>query len=204
MNDAASASGMDAYVLAKTSKESWLQKEITALDPSYIFPPAKENMGEHNLAVLVEGSFKSAFANAPEKQTGKTANAAQKNALVSEVHISSGVQKSAVFVAGSSKITSGALIDREGGQPVAVFVRNVFDFLNGSEDFCYMRSKGLSLNVLNKINPVSAAIAKIFNQYILPLLAAVAGLIGRHMRNRRKKAIQKRYAHAGNAQEAVQ
>lgn len=204
LNDAASASGMEAHVLAKTSKESWLQKEITALDPSYIFPPAKENMGEHNLVVLVEGSFKSAFANAPEKQTAKTANAAQKNTLVSEAHLSSGIQKSAVFVAGSSKITSGALIDREGGQPVAVFVRNVFDFFNGSEDFCYMRSKGLSLNVLDKVEPVSAAVAKIFNQYILPLLAAVAGLIGRHMRNRRKKAIQKRYAHAGNAQEAVQ
>ena len=210
LNDAASASGVKAHVLAKTSKESWLQKEITVLDPSYIFPPAKENMAAHNLAVLLEGSFKSAFSEAPAKagtaeMTGsaKTAGGSQNTQLVSEANLASGVQKTAVFVAGTSKITSGALIDQEGGQPVAVFVLNIFDSLNGNDDFCYMRSKGLSMNVLNKVDPLSAALAKIFNQYVLPLLVVAAGFIGRYIRNRRKKTIQKRYAQHENEQGAL-
>ena len=59
------------------------------------------------------------------------------------------------------------------------------------------------MNVLNKVDPLSAALAKIFNQYVLPLLVVAAGFIGRYIRNRRKKAIQKRYAQHENEQGAL-
>ena len=153
---------------------------------------------------MSEGTFKSAFDQAPEKAQAEDSAAADAHAaLVSDTRLASSVQKAAVFVAATSKITSGAILfDDTGSQPTAVFVRNVLDYLEGREELCYMRSKGLSQNVLNKADAVSAAIAKLFNQYVLPLSVVVAGFIGRHARKRRKRLIQKRYAHHFDEQEA--
>ena len=184
---------IDAKVLAKTSAKSWIQTDISVLSPSYIFPPAQDKMSEHNLAVLAEGSFRSAFDSSVSG--GSHAEQANRNgALSADAYITKSVQKTRIFAAGTSKITSGALIiDTAGSQPVAMFVRNAIDYLTGNEDLCFMRTKGLSLSVLNNATASSAAFAKIVNQYVLPLLVVAAGFTGRLLRNRRRRKIKERY-----------
>ena len=184
---------IDAKVLAKTSAKSWIQTDISVLSPSYIFPPAQDKMSEHNLAVLAEGSFRSAFDSSVSG--GSHAEQANRNgALSADAYIAKSVQKTRIFAAGTSKITSGALIiDTAGSQPVAMFVRNAIDYLTGNEDLCAMRTKGLSLSVLNNATASSAAFAKIVNQYVLPLLVVAAGFTGRLLRNRRRRKIKERY-----------
>ena len=184
---------IDAKVLAKTSAKSWIQTDISVLSPSYIFPPAQDKMSEHNLAVLAEGSFRSAFDSSVSG--GSHAEQANRNgALSADAYITKSVQKTRIFAAGTSKITSGALIiDTAGSQPVGMFVRNAIDYLTGNEDLCAMRTKGLSLSVLNNATASSAAFAKIVNQYVLPLLVVAAGFTGRLLRNRRRRKIKERY-----------
>lgn len=184
---------IDAKVLAKTSAKSWIQTDISVLSPSYIFPPSQDKMSEHNLAVLAEGLFRSAFDSSVSG--GSHAEQASRNGTLSaDSYIAKSVQKTRIFAAGTSKITSGALIiDTAGSQPVAMFVRNAIDYLTGNEDLCFMRTKGLSLSVLNNATASSAAFAKIVNQYVLPLLVVAAGFTGRLLRNRRRRKIKERY-----------
>ena len=184
---------IDAKVLAKTSAKSWIQTDISVLSPSYIFPPSQDKMSEHNLAVLAEGSFRSAFDSSVSG--GSHAEQANRNGTLSaDAYIAKSVQKTRIFATGTSKITSGALIiDTAGSQPVAMFVRNAIDYLTGNEDLCFMRTKGLSLSVLNNATASSAAFAKIVNQYVLPLLVVAAGFTGRLLRNRRRRKIKERY-----------
>lgn len=185
-------------VLAKTSKEAWVQKDISVLNPSYIFPPAKTDMKEENLALIAEGSFKSAFDKPVETDTAMSdAGAPTGGTTAQKVHLTHSLQKGRFFFAGSSKITTGMLInDDNGSQAIAMFDRNAIDYLNGNEQLCAMRTKGLSLNALNKTTAAKAALAKIINQYGLPLFTVIAGFLVWHAKSRRKRKIRNHYLNA--------
>lgn len=84
-------------------------------------------------------------------------------------------------------------MDSSGKQPVAMFVRNVIDYMNGETDLCTMRTKGLSLNTLKAKSGVSVNIAKYFNEFGLIALVAVAGLVALLKISAHKKAIHNKY-----------
>ena len=64
-------SGIKTTVLAKSSPSSWLMEKNISANPSFISEPSGEaaaSMKSENLAVLLEGSFKSAFEGNPDAQ----------------------------------------------------------------------------------------------------------------------------------------
>lgn len=173
-------------VLARSSKNSWLLKDNVTAIPQMIRKPSDSSVMESaNLAVLLEGNFKSAFTENPTKTN------------LGEVkfsdHHSKSVQSGKVFVIGTSKITTGQVMDESGRQPVAMFVRNTIDYMNGETDLANMRTKGLSLNTLRTKTGALVNLAKYFNQFGLVALVALAGLISLVKLNARKNSIRQRY-----------
>ncbi|MCR4822695.1 MAG: Gldg family protein [Treponema sp.] len=188
-------------VLAKSSPESWTVESNISADPRFISVPSdKSTMASENLAVLVEGKFSSAFSEKPKSDKADS-EAAADNSISSSDHLSKSIQNGKILLVGSSVLGGGHLaifnnaqiLDGEGNQPVSMFVRNAVDYLNGEEDLCTMRTKGLSLNTLTVKNPVSSTVAKYFNEIGLVVLVALAGLFVLLKIRGKKRAIRQRY-----------
>lgn len=186
IEDAKAQEGEKVTVLAKSSPNSWLMTGNFHTNPSMLRVPAdKSTLKSENLAVLVEGKFKSAFDAKPETEK-------KDEALSVSSHLQESIQSGKIFVVGSSKLTRPQLIASE-DQPVAMFVRNAVDYLNGEEDLCTMRTKGLALNTLSVKSMALANTAKYFNIYGLVIIVAVIGLIIWQRRNSRHRAIRMTY-----------
>jgi hypothetical protein len=184
-------------VLVKSSDQSWLMKDNIIMHPLYITPVAENERSSYNLAVLAEGKFASQF---DKNILEQNKNDVAKDSLAGGTnnHLAKAVQNGKIFVAGSSVIVSPMLIDDSGREPISIFVRNVLDYMNGNEDLCLMRTKGLSLNTLNKTSAGSVKVAKIINQYGVPFLVLVVGFVIWRMRVKHRRKIRIEYAVKGN------
>ena len=184
--------------LAKSSEEAWALDSGIMLHPLYLDPPAdSSSFSQYDLALLLEGKFDSAFDAAPEGAKESDEEEKQTNdsseELVTSKHIKSSVMPGKLFVAGSSTITTRQVIDENGTSPVSMFLMNVVDYMNGNEELCTMRTKSLSVNNLTIKKPGAANFWKIFNQYGLAVLVALAGFIVWRIRTARRRAINKKY-----------
>ncbi len=196
-------------VLAHSSEKSWLASENIILYPGYVFPPSDESQfGEQNLAVLVEGKFPSAFANeeipldekiseedVSSNENSSAENSANENfsSLAAQEKISKGIQNAKIIFVSSALVTTGNLINEGGNEPMAYFMHNAIDYLNGVEDFCEMRTKGTARNLLEIKNPASATAFKLFNQFGLAALVVLIGLFVWRTRSIRRNQIRLRY-----------
>lgn len=192
-------SNLKSTVLVKSSPESWAQSERIMLNPIFMTPPEASNFAPQNLAVMIEGKFDSAYTEKPEFETSDesaeaTENQAKgENQLTTENHLASAKLPGKIFVTGSSYVTTYQILDGQDTSPISMFFLNVIDYLNGNEEVCTMRTKGLGINVLTIKSPALATIAKYFNQFGLVILVAVAGLIVVRSRAKRRKQIREKY-----------
>lgn len=192
-------SNLKSTVLVKSSPESWAQSERIMLNPIFMTPPEAGNFASQNLAVMIEGKFDSAYTEKPEFETSNesaetTENQTKgENQLTTENHLASAKLPGKIFVTGSSYVTTYQILDGQDTAPISMFFLNVIDYLNGNEDVCTMRTKGLGINVLTIKSPALATIAKYFNQFGLVILVAVAGLIVVRSRAKRRKQIREKY-----------
>lgn len=169
-----------ATVLAESSEKSWsVPAESAYLSTSKVIQSLEDNPGPHNLAVLLEGYFNSAF-NGPvsSEEDSFTAHS---------------VLPGKVAVYSSSAITISGIVDGRGRSASEMLVMNTIDYLNGNEDLCTMRTKGLSVNVLDVKSKTLAAVLQYFNEFGLAVLVAVAGLIVWKLRSKRREQINQRY-----------
>lgn len=176
-------------IVAQSSPKSWLMKDNINLNPMMIMKANKEAMKSENLAVLLEGNFTSAFDTAPEDETENFGAIS-----ATKPHLQTSIQKGSLLVFATSHITSPAVIDDTGNQGIAYLVRNAIDYMNNKSELAEMRTKGLTLDVLKKASNTSIQIAKIANQYLLPLLVVIIGLIVWHGRTVHRRKIRKLYA----------
>lgn len=192
-------SNLKSTVLVKSSPESWAQSERIMLNPIFMTPPEASNFAPQNLAVMIEGKFDSAYTEKPEFETSdESAEATEnqtkgENQLTTENHLASAKLPGKIFVTGSSYVTTYQILDGQDTSPISMFFLNVIDYLNGNEEVCTMRTKGLGINVLTIKSPALATIAKYFNQFGLVILVAVAGLIVVRSRAKRRKQIREKY-----------
>ena len=192
-------SNLKSTVLVKSSPESWTQSERIMLNPIFMTPPEAGNFAPQNLAVMIEGKFDSAYTEKPEFETSdESAEATEnqtkdENQLTTENHLASAKLPGKIFVTGSSYVTTYQILDGQDTSPISMFFLNVIDYLNGNEEVCTMRTKGLGINVLTIKSPALATIAKYFNQFGLVILVAVAGLIVVRSRAKRRKQIREKY-----------
>lgn len=183
-------------VLAKSSDKAWTEEKDIMLNPMFIAPPEESTMKSYDLAVLVEGKFQSAFDAAPViEKTDEDGNVIEMPVgdLETVNYLGSSILPGKIFVAGSSYITTRQVIDENGSNPVAMFLLNVVDYMNGNQDLCAMRTKGLQVNTLKIKTPAAANFWKFFNEYGLVVLVAIAGFMVWKLRNKRRKLINKRY-----------
>ncbi|MBO4547376.1 MAG: Gldg family protein [Treponema sp.] len=187
-------------VLARSSNKSWTVSENIILYPGYIFPPQEsEKIHSSDLAVLVEGKFKSAYAGiAPKAEEDKQKAAgleegAKSDTLSAAQAFDKGIQNAKILLINSSQVTTQQLIDGNGSEPMSLFMRNAVDCLNGQEDFCQMRSKGSALNLLNAKNAALATLFKLVNQFGLTILVALLGLLVWRLRAIRRNEIRIKY-----------
>ena len=192
-------SNLKSTVLVKSSSESWAQSERIMLNPIFMTPPEAGNFAPQNLAVMIEGKFDSAYTEKPEfESSDESAEATEnqtkdENQLTTENHLASAKLPGKIFVTGSSYVTTYQILDGQDTSPISMFFLNVIDYLNGNEEVCTMRTKGLGINVLTIKSPALATIAKYFNQFGLVILVAVAGLIVVRSRAKRRKQIREKY-----------
>ncbi len=192
-------SNLKSTVLVKSSPESWAQSERIMLNPIFMTLPEASNFAPQNLAVMIEGKFDSAYTEKPEFETSdESAEATEnqtkdENQLTTENHLASAKLPGKIFVTGSSYVTTYQILDGQDTSPISMFFLNVIDYLNGNEEVCTMRTKGLGINVLTIKSPALATIAKYFNQFGLVILVAVAGLIVVRSRAKRRKQIREKY-----------
>ena len=192
-------SNLKSTVLVKSSTESWAQSERIMLNPIFMTPPEASNFAPQNLAVMIEGKFDSAYTEKPEFETSDESAEATENQtkdedqLTTENHLASAKLPGKIFVTGSSYVTTYQILDGQDTSPISMFFLNVIDYLNGNEEVCTMRTKGLGINVLTIKSPALATIAKYFNQFGLVILVAVAGLIVVRSRAKRRKQIREKY-----------
>jgi len=176
-------------VLAKTSPKSWTETQDFQLGPQMKAPYDRSREKEENIAILLEGKFNSAFDKAVEDENSNAAD----TELSTTTHLMQGTRSGKIFIAGTAMITSNQLINADGNEPIAMFVRNIIDYMNGNTDLCTMRTKSLSLSTLSNINTFLAVAVKYFNQFGLAVLVAIAGFIMWRMRAIRRRKIHIRY-----------
>jgi ABC-type uncharacterized transport system involved in gliding motility auxiliary subunit len=191
----ASKGERSATALVSSSAESWLMADRISLVPYAMAKPAADKLASHDLALLLEGRFESAFDKAPVAADGAQTDS---TAFDASTYLARSVQRGKIIVVGTSEISGPALLDGSGRQPVGIFLRNALDYLAGNEALNTMRTKGLGLDQLNKTKPALRAVAKSVNQYGLPLLVALAGLFAWRARVRRRQRIQAFYARSSS------
>ncbi|MBO7639020.1 MAG: Gldg family protein [Treponema sp.] len=152
-------------VLASSSDKAWSISDNIILSPEYITPPAESEMSQKNLVVLLEGKFDSAFTSKP--QTGESDMAFEQSS-----HLNRSAQNGKVLVVATSTI-SGPYLQQDVFQNTGIFLLNAIDYMNGNEDVCTMRTKGLSLNTLTKNKGALVNFVKYFNQFGLAVIVAI-------------------------------
>ena len=189
---------LNTTVLVHSSSESWVESKDIMLNPVMLVPPKDRELKSYDLAVLLEGKFKSAFDEAPVKTLyDDDGNEVQVDTSDDEFqavsHIAEGRLPGKVFVAGSSQITTAQLFDANSTSPIAMFLVNVIDYMSGNEELCTMRTKGLSLNTLNIRSQAAAQSIKYFCEFGLVILVVIAGFVVLRLRAKHRAAIRKRY-----------
>ena len=187
LDDEKLGKNVKATVLAKTSPKAWAETSNFQISPQMQAPYDKSREKQYNLAVLLEGKFQSAFEKSPSEEQNAD------DTLTTTTHLAKGTQSGKIFVANTAYITSNQLINDSGNEPIAMFVRNTIDYMNGNADLCTMRTKGLSLNTLSNTSGALALIVKYFNQFGLAVLVAIAGLVTWRLRAIRRRRIHIAY-----------
>lgn len=197
-------SGEKVSVLATSSAKSWTENEDVMLSPEYLMPPAKSEENRHDLAVLVEGKFSSAFESRPEEV--KAVNEAENESETEEdkekteeqsiykssTHLSKSIQNGKVMVVATSFV-SGWYLGQSIFQNTGLFVENAVDYMSGNEDLCSMRTKGLSLSTLEVKSQGFANFVKYFNEIGLAVIVAAVGFVVLLMRKKRRSLIRLKY-----------
>lgn len=186
VSKAESDSSKTVTVLAKSSKDSWLVKDNIVMNPLSISKPADVSQNQsYNLSVLVEGNFASAFENAPD--------VSEDSSVTSVTHLAKSVQKGKLFVASTSCITGSQMIQENSTEPVALFLQNAVDYMNGNSELCEMRTKGLSLNALRVTRGPAVSFVKYMNSIGLAIIVALIGLFVAMSRSKHRREIRMFY-----------
>ena len=108
-------------------------------------------------------------------------------------HLSKSKQAGKIIVAGSSAITTAQVFAEDSSSGIALLLINAIDYLNGNEDLCKMRTKGVAINVLNTESKAKVTFFQLLNEYGLAIFVLLAGLIVWRMRIKRKVRINRFY-----------
>ncbi|MDX2438925.1 MAG: Gldg family protein [Desulfobacterales bacterium] len=204
--------GLTAHRLFSSSEKSWEMSGQINLNPMFISPPPADEKKSLPLSYILEGQFPSYFAGKPipekkvpedkpsennkDKTDDKNQIASQEKnpdidspKIESEGEFISKGKQAKIFIISSSDMLTDNVLDQEGRSSNAVFVMNVFDYLNNREEIAVMRSKEQRFNPLQESEAGTKTFIKSFNIAGLPILVVIFGLFVLFRRYSRKKHI---------------
>lgn len=187
-DDAKANSSLKTTILASTSNKAWTQSQNIQLTPNMGVPYDKSSEKAEPLAILVEGKFKSAFDKNPLESSEKN-----EDGLETTTHISQAKQTGKLFITTTSYITSNQLIDENGSEPVAIFIRNAVDYMNGNSDLCNMRTKGVSFQTISNTTGGYAIFIEYFCIFGIAIIIIGIGLFVWRKRTLRRRQIHDIY-----------
>ena len=181
-------------VLVQSSDKAWTeQPDGLMLNPLMLEPPAEKSaLGKKDLMVLLEGSFNSAFDEPPVSVSDNGEEKGQGDYTITS-HLAKSSQPGKIIVAGTSAITTPQVFTGDASSGIALLIVNAIDYLNGDDELCRMRSKGVTINVLNTESKAKVTFFQMFNEYGLAVFVLIAGLIVWRLRIKRKSRINKTY-----------
>ena len=189
-------SNVKSTVLVSSSDKAWTEKaDGLMLNPLMLEPPEDaKQLGKKDLMVLLEGEFQSAFDAAPVSNNSDDEDSSKgEGDYTISTHLSKSKQPGKIIVAGTSAITTPQVFTKDASSGIALLLVNAIDYLNGNEDLCKMRSKGVTINVLNTESKAKVTFFQMFNEYGLAVFVLIAGLIVWRLRIKRKTRINKAY-----------
>jgi gliding-associated putative ABC transporter substrate-binding component GldG len=155
-------------VLVESSKKSWYKKALYSASPlQKFFPGGNDEKGPFTLAAVVEGNFKSFYAEKEEaiKESPSTR----------------------IMVVGTSRfVEKGFPVRSESNYS---FFLNMIDWLVQDEALISIRSKGVAYRALKEISAAKRTLIKYGNILFMPLLYVLYGLFRWKMRLSWKKRI---------------
>jgi ABC-type uncharacterized transport system involved in gliding motility auxiliary subunit len=195
--------GVTAHPMIRSSEEGWVITEPNFNSPVTAQPPPDSEQSQFTIAYLLEGAFDSYFADKPlpTPPAGDEAGPApiddERISIYREFLPRSTGGK--LLVMGTSMTFHNSLIDAEGRLPVALFVQNTIDFMNGREGVAEMRAKGARFRPLDETTPFVRALTKYLNIAGLPMLVILAGLVVWLLHRARRRQIQRMFAEGDRA-----
>ncbi len=205
---------IEATRLFSSSEKSWLMKPPINLNPMLIHPPGSTaEMKSYPLAYMLEGRFRSYFADRPaparvvekkaagqEKASGDTANEEEEKGkktaappIESRPEVVKKGRPGRIFLVASAEMMRDSLVDEQGRSPNAIFLMNVIDHLNGRDDVAMMRGKVQRFNPLWETAAGTRTFVKVFNIAGLPVLVSLAGLLVWSLRRSRQRRIRRMF-----------
>ncbi len=196
-------------VLFSSSKESWETEGRINLHPMFLRKPTeKDKFKSYPLAAILEGKFKSYFADKaiPVKEEAsqndkdkKTAGKQSDSGIAAKIKAEGTIIKNGkpgrIFLTGTSTVLKDQLFSTDERarilKPNTIFIMNVIDYLNGRTDYAVMRGKTPGFNPLKKVDAVWRTFVKVFNTVAPPLFVVVAGLFVLFWRISRKRKIER-------------
>ena len=198
VSDAKANKNLDVTVLAKSSAKAWTESDNIMLNPVILATSSDTDFKQYDLAVILEGKFTSAFDKAPKKtiwdEDGNEVEYDENDGdFTAANHIASSKLPGKVFVIGTSQITTSQIIDASSRSPVAMFMKNVVDYMNGNEELCKMRTKGITWNVLS-VDNLALGIALQYLCFFGPVvLVVIVGLVALRLRAKHRETIRRKF-----------
>ncbi len=189
------AGKLDVTVLATSTPDSWRETGDIDLDPNQDwkarFDKAKD-MGPFNLAMAVEGNFKSFFAGKDLTQLEGSGGAPVDPALLEGMKEATD-KPGRILVAGSSQMVLDPVVQilarLHGAQERSAnmaFAVNTVDWLTASQGLIEVRGKGVENPRLNIESESTRNLLKYGNILAWPILVVAAGLTRWALRSRRR------------------
>jgi gliding-associated putative ABC transporter substrate-binding component GldG len=172
-------SGVRAEVLASSSPSSWTVSGQYDFSPQKrVSPPmSKDERGERPLAVLLQGSFRSFWA---EKEPPPAGEEAAPPEVVGES------PETSILVLGTSRPAQTEFLRQFPEN--AVFLMNAVDWMTFGPDLIGIRSRTSGERTLPELPRRTKTILKVGNVVIVPALLGLFGIVYLASRRRRKHA----------------
>lgn len=180
--------GIKVTELFKSSKYSWVQKEVFDLSPKEDYFPAPADLQERLMGVALSGKFKSFYAGkkvpAADEEKKPAAAPAQPQQQKEPPFNAESKETKLIVVGNSRFITENFPAEFDGNR---VFFQNIIDWVTVGDALIGIRSRESTDRPLRVISEQARAAIRFINILGVSILAGLFGLGRFYLRRRRKK-----------------
>ena len=174
--------------LLQTSPNSWTVPTPEEAGPWISGVPPSVDPDRRDVAVLLQGPFRSHF-NQPLEQ-GDPDQVGQ----APERFLDHSTGNGQIVVLATSAVTTAQMLDPSNRSPNGTFLMNVLDYLNGAPGVAELRSKGQGVPRITVEHPAAVAAARWGNTILVPAVVIAIGLVVYSRRRSRSRRIQAEFA----------